>query len=161
MPEYSYTYKKLHDIEWFFRCREWAIHAVSNGGYIPRKIDRIQNTQIQYDVEELKDVIDTSEGLYINRDYVNYRLGLQNSRRDSAFEDYIRGFVRMARKGFCSFDRDITLGENARRYVLIAAPLRYVEQQLDLPELVCGEDVYFWEDYIVLNERLFSNWYFE
>lgn len=160
MPTYSYTYKKLHDIEWFFQCEGWAIHAVSNAGYIPSKIDRDKNFQVQCDVEETPNIIESQNDIYINEDYVRYRLELQNNRRESAFGDYIRGFVRMAQKGFCSFDRDITQVRDDRQYVLIAAPSRYIEPRIELTKLINGEDVYFWRETVMHNDRVFENWYF-
>lgn len=160
MSTYSYTYKKLHDIEWFFQWERWAIHAVSNAGYIPMKIDRDKNIQVQYDMEEMGNVIESRNDIYINEDYVRYRLELQNNRRDSAFEDYLHGFVRMALKGFCSYDRDITQRWDDRKYVLIAAPLRFIEPRIELTELIRGEDVNFWREPIVYNDKVFENWCF-
>lgn len=161
MPTYSYTYKKLHDIEWFFQCCGWPIHAVSNAGFIPSKIDRDKNAQVQYKTEELADVIESRNLLYINRDYVNYRIAVLENNRETAFEDYVRGFVRMAMKGFCSFDRDITQGWETKRYVLIAAPLEPTSIEVELTELVCYEDIIFYEDRVVYKDYKFVNWYFD
>lgn len=161
MPTYSYAYKILHDIEWFFQCDGWPIHAVSNAGYIPRKIDRDENVQVQYATEEMRDVYEYPGEVYVNEAYVRYRLSLQQNRREGAFEDYIRGFVRMAKKGFCSFDRDITLGWDSKRYVLIAAPLQKTALEIGLTELTDGVDVSFFQEPVVYNDRPHVNWYFE
>lgn len=144
MPSYSSRYKTLHDIEWFFECCGYRVHAVSNAGEIPAKIDRDENTRLQFRMEEMPDIID-DEDVYVNSDYVRYRLSITDNNREGAYNDYVYGFKRIARKGYYSFDRDITVGENSRSYVLIAGPGKAEIQQdiqnLELPRLEDGVDI--------------------
>lgn len=150
MPAYSSRYKQLHDIEWFFECCGVRFHAVSNGGEIPAKIDRDVNTRIQFDMEDTPDLTD-DEGVFVNEGYVRYRMGVLGNNREGAFEDYVYGFKRMATKGFYSFDRDITRGEESQTYAFIAGPKRREIQEnmniQDIPVLNDGCDIMAFEHY--------------
>lgn len=158
MPVYSSRYKQLHDIEWFFECCGVRFHAVSNCGEIPANIDRDVNTRIQFNMEDTPDLTD-DEGVYVNEGYVRYRMDVLGNNREGAFEDYVYGFKRMARKGFFSFDRDITQGEESRRYVLIAGPKRRGLQERmiiqDIPMLIDGRDIMAFEHYCRDRENYF------
>lgn len=158
MPTYSTRYKKLHDIEWFFKCCGYPVHAVSNAGEIPAKIDRDVNMRLQFDMEEMPDII-TDEELYLNEEYVKYRMEVIGNNREGAFEDYVYGFKRMARKGFFSFDRDITQGEESRMYVLITGPKkRGLQERMiiqDIPTLIDGRDIMAFEHYCRDRENYF------
>lgn len=163
MPAYSSRYKKLHDIEWFFERLVFRVHAVSNAGEIPARIDRDENMRLQFTVEETPDIID-DEGVYVNEEYVRYRMAMIGNNREGAFEDYVYGFKRMARKGFCSFDRDIMQGEESRRYILIARPIdERIRQELNLgmPVLRDGVDIEAGEIVYQYGNRAFRSWYFE
>lgn len=164
MPVYSSRYKQLHDIEWFFECCGVRFHAVSNCGEIPANIDRDVNTRIQFNMEDTPDLTD-DEGVYVNEEYVRYRMDVLGNNREGAFEDYVYGFKRMARKGFFSFDRDITQGEESRRYVLIAGPKNVrIQQEMGnfiLPELEDGLDILVGECVYHFGNRTFLSRFFE
>lgn len=164
MPAYSSRYKRLHNIEWFFECCGYRVHAVSNAGEIPFKIDRDVNMRLQFDMEEMPDIIGDEE-IYVNEEYIRYRMQMIGNIREGAFEDYVYGFKRMARKGFYSFDRDITLGEESRTYALIAAPRGIAMVQgmrpLDLPQLVNGSDLLIRDCRYLCENKIFYSWCFE
>lgn len=163
MPAYSSRYKKLHDIEWFFERLGFRVHSVSNAGEIPARIDRDENMRLQFTVEETPDIID-DEGVYVNEEYVRYRMAMIGNNREGAFEDYVYGFKRMARKGFCSFNRDIMQGEESWKYILIARPVdERIRQELNLemPVLRDGEDIEVGEIAYQYGDKEFRSWYFE
>ena len=46
---------------------------MSNAGEIPFKIDRDVNMRLQFDMEEMPDIIGDKE-IYVNEEYVRYRM---------------------------------------------------------------------------------------
>lgn len=115
--KYEESYQLTHDIDWFCRIGDTAMHFASNGGLLPKKVNnREANRQIQHDVAMLDAMITNAEQIEINIDYVNERLG--ENVNPEAFKRYVESFVAMAKKGFVSFDR--MLDEDG--YIWIAKP---------------------------------------
>lgn len=98
MPR-MYNESEVHtrDIDWFCAINGIYVHIASAGGRIP---DRINNRRvlrpIQRAVETLEN-INTVDEVHINDDALQ--------RIDVNREYYLPSFIRMARKGFYSFDR--------------------------------------------------------
>ena len=103
MSKYDADYLENHDIDWFCKIGNTAMHFASNGGALPEKVnDRERLRAIQHDVAIMDDVLGEDE-IVINRQYVWQVLG--NNESPKAFDYYVESFVAMARKGFTSFDR--------------------------------------------------------
>lgn len=136
MSKYDVDYIETHDIDWFCKIGNTAMHFASNGGNLPEKVNnREQLRVIQHAVAMLDDV-QGKEEIVINRQYV-WRV-LRNNDKQKAFDDYVESFVAMARKGFISFDR-MSEGDV---YMWIARPVGRVEVKIPgLPEYekdACG-----------------------
>ena len=136
MSKYDADYLETHDIDWFCKIGNTAMHFASDGGELPEKVnDREQLRTIQHTVAMLEDVLG-DEGIEINRRYVWNILG--NNDSQESFNHYVESFVAMARKGFVSFDR-IMEGDV---YMWIARPAVSVEVIIQgLPEYeegICG-----------------------
>lgn len=103
MSRYDAHYLETHDIDWFCRIGNTAMHFASDGGALPEKVnDREQLRAIQHAVAIQDDVLEKAE-IIINKQYVRRVLG--NNDDLNAFNNYVESFVAMARKGFVSFDR--------------------------------------------------------
>lgn len=97
--QYRNDYALSHDIDYFFRIDDLAIHVASNGSLIPAFINRDINYAIQsavYEMNEHSDIepmllryTQNMELFYITRD---------------GLEEYVSSFSSMARKGFISID---------------------------------------------------------
>lgn len=124
--EYNEAYLQTHDIDWFCRIGNTAMHFASNGGAIPKKVNnREVNSKIQNAVAMMEDVVTEQEQIMINRQYVNARLGENVSHE--AFNRYVESFVAMAKKGFVSFDRRLE-GDS---YMWISKPANSVDVAID------------------------------
>ena len=124
--KYDVIYQQTHDIDWFCRIGNTAMHFASNGGLLPDQINnRETNSQIQHAVSLIEDVLTNPDQIEINRRYVYERLGGNDS--EEAFRRYVESFVAMAKKGFISFDR--MLEDNM--YMWIARPA--VGSKVDVP----------------------------
>lgn len=126
--KYNQMYVETHDIDWFCRIGNTAIHCASNGGALPDKVDnKERNRKIQEEVAGMPNVVNSQEEVVINRAYVETRLGNRE-----AFDSYTSSFVAMAMKGFVSFDRLID-DDAPDTYVWIARPSQPVNMDIDLP----------------------------
>lgn len=124
--EYNEAYLQTHDIDWFCRIGNTAMHFASNGGALPKKVNnRVENSRIQHAVAMMEDSVTEPEQIRINAQYVHARLG--ENVNPGAFDRYVESFVAMARKGFVSFDR--VLEDDA--YMWIAQPVNRVEVAID------------------------------
>lgn len=137
MSRYDAHYLETHDIDWFCRIGNTAMHFASDGGALPEKVnDREQLRAIQHAVAIQDDVLEKAE-IIINEQYVRRVLG--NNDDLNAFNNYVESFVAMARKGFVSFDR-MSEGDE---YMWIAKPSMSVEVNIQgLPEYeedACGQ----------------------
>ena len=136
MSKYDADYLETHDIDWFCKIGNTAMHFASDGGELPEKVnDREKLRAIQHAVAMLEDVLG-DEGIEINGKYVWNILGSNDSQE--SFNHYVESFVAMARKGFVSFDR---MSEDDE-YMWIAKPTVSVEVNIQgLPEYeeyACG-----------------------
>lgn len=126
MAEYDKTYQQTHDIDWFCKIGNTAMHFASNGGLLPKKVNnREMNSHIQYIVATMEDVVSKTDQILVNSAYVYERLGANENR--ASYERYIESFVAMAKKGFVSFDRMI----EADSYMWIAKPKKAVEVAIE------------------------------
>ena len=58
MAEYDKTYQQTHDIDWFCKIGNTAMHFASNGGLLPKKVNnREVNSHIQHVVATMDDVV--------------------------------------------------------------------------------------------------------
>lgn len=136
MSKYDADYLETHDIDWFCKIGNTAMHFASDGGVLPVKVnDREQLRAIQHAVAIQEDVLGEDK-IEINRQYV---WGvLRNNDKQKAFDDYVESFIAMARKGFVSFDRML----EGDKYMWIAKPIVSVEVNIQgLPEYeeyACG-----------------------
>lgn len=135
MAEYDKTYQQTHDIDWFCKIGNTAMHFASNGGLLPNKVNnREVNSHIQHVVATMDDVVSETDQILVNSAYVYERLGKNENR--ASYERYIESFVAMAKKGFVSFDRMI----EADAYIWIAKPKKAVEvAMVELPRF--DEDI--------------------
>lgn len=126
MAEYDKTYQQTHDIDWFCKIGNTAMHFASNGGLLPNKVNnREVNSHIQHVVVTMEDVVSDANQILVNSAYVYQRIGANENR--ASYERYIESFVAMAKKGFVSFDRMI----EADTYMWIAKPKKAVEVATD------------------------------
>ena len=126
MAEYDKTYQQTHDIDWFCKIGNTAMHFASNGGLLPKKVNnREVNSHIQHVVAAMEDVVSETDQILVNSRYVYERLDANESRE--SYERYIESFVAMAKKGFVSFDRKI----EKDTYMWIAKPKKAVEVATD------------------------------
>lgn len=94
-----YTESEVHtkDIDWFCAINGVYVHIASAGGHIPNGINNRRVLRlIQRAVDALAD-INTVDEVHINEKALN-RINMNR-------EYYLPSFIRMARKGFYSFDR--------------------------------------------------------
>lgn len=124
--KYDKKYQQTHDIDWFCRIGNTAMHFASNGGMLPIKVNnREVNSRIQHIVALMEDVVTDLNQISVNSQYVYERLGKNESLE--AYKRYIESFVAMARKGFISFDRM----QDSDIYVWIAKPIVSVDVAID------------------------------
>ena len=159
---YNIQYQYTHDIDWFFLLGEQPIHCASNGGRIPniyRAID-LQNLQVEVEAKAPsrrfvlnkasieRHVREHYQG--IEEDYLR-RHGLPELVKEIDYDNdtpiwmkaYSWSFVKMAQRGFFSFDRDAKMGS----YFLVASPVDFTEfhgyvceMMYKLPENECPFD---------------------
>ncbi len=122
-----YTESEVHtrDIDWFCAINGVYVHIASAGGRIP---DLLNNRRvlrpIQRAVETLED-INTVEEVHLNEDALR--------RIDVNREYYLPSFLRMARKGFYSFDRTNIGNPEDNHYHLVAWPTHLVNDVENMP----------------------------
>lgn len=125
--EKKYTESEIHtrDIDWFCAINGVYVHVASAGGDIPRIInDRNVLRPSQRAVEALED-INTDEEVHINEAFLR--------RMNVNLESYLPSFVRMAKKGFYSFDRTNINDPEEDRYHLVAWPTHPVDNVESIP----------------------------
>lgn len=141
MDEFSKTFQRTHDIDWFAKSGEIYIHAMSFGGILPNVVNnRSKNFNIMKRAYTFLPIQNNVE-LEWNEAYLQRRL----RRRDDKDEDYERRrerylihFNEMARRGFYSFDRDL---QDEKVYHLIVKPRNYELRRWyrgTIPELANG-----------------------
>ena len=122
--KYPDSYLLSHDIDWFCMFKGLPIHVASAGGIIPDEINDIdQLRRIQYQVEMLPFIFGEDE-IVFNNDGISRVLG---NGLESGWEDYIRSFAIMARKGFFSFDRiNYNNPFDEEQFLLVCYPHRII-----------------------------------
>lgn len=139
MARISELYQRSHDIDWFSKVGDIYIHAMSFGGLLPDTINDwgLFRTMLRkaYRIEPL-----AMNSFVYNIPYIESRLSIQfaekqsnNEQQDLIREQYLRHFLEMARRGFCSFDRDL---QDDDLYHLIVRPEEPMKQwDINLPEV--------------------------
>ena len=132
---YTNEYLASHDIDWFCMIKRFPIHAASNGGNIPDfiKNNKPNNVEYQKYVYGLDHKYSLDE-IYINTEHLD-RL-FHDTEKYTPYEilemkrNYLRTFVDMALRGFCSFDRCNYENYNIvgdsfedNQYILVARPI--------------------------------------
>lgn len=116
-----------HDIDWFAKIGDIYVHAMSFGGFIPRNVEVLGgNVILLYEAYRLEE---SQDDAVVMDDYVEKRLHSQYELQGVATgeeqfgirERYLRHFQEMARRGFYSFDRDIS---DLMKYHLICKPAK-------------------------------------
>lgn len=149
---YNTQYQHAHDIDWFILNGDWHIHCASNGGLLPNNIYTAVGLQsLQVAVEAMN----PSGGFHLNRKAIEQNIRnhyenieeelLQNALRvetaanlafpadvPSWMKAYSWSFVRMAQRGFFSFDRI----EGTNEYYLVAYPEEYLPLSEDVEKLI-------------------------
>lgn len=164
---YNAQYQHTHDIDWFFMNGDMPVHVASNGGSLPNKMYKALDLQnLQTMVEAMKPVCrftinERALETYARQNYLNEngegiklvdvpkeieQLGFLGN-TPAWIKAYSWSFIKMAQRGFYSFDRDVRTG----KYFLVARPVVRPEISEDiltmmfhLPKdraLIIGEDV--------------------
>jgi len=127
-------YQLTHDIDWFCLLNGIPIHAASNGGIMPRKLCTVE------ELREIQNTVKIAEDLYdfeINRNveispnpylddfgdnfyyFFPEAVGLFGEYNlTNSQKAYYWSFVKMAKKGFYSFDKC----KNSNSYQIVAWP---------------------------------------
>lgn len=148
---YNTQYQYTHDIDWFFMIGNQPIHCASNGGRVPNIFSAIELQNLQVEVEAIAPthqfvlnhaVIER----YVREHYRDVdeellrRQGLPEMFKDIDFDEdtpvwmkaYSWSFVKMAQRGFLSFDRNAETG----LYFLVASPADYNEFRGDVVRMM-------------------------
>lgn len=148
---YNIQYQYTHDIDWFFLIGNIPIHCASNGGRVPNIYQAVELQDLQVAVESIQ----PSHHYVINRASVEQHVsehyrnidegilrgqGLPELAKGIEYEEntpiwmkvYSWSFVKMAQRGFLSFDRDAATG----LYFLVASPADDAETLGSLGELM-------------------------
>lgn len=121
------------DVDWFAIVDGKYIHALSFGGGIPWNVDVLgDNVRLLYESYLLRERPEAESEIIYNNEYIDDRLRPQYERvgndadqRNAIRERYLRHFTEMAKRGFYSFDRDVT---DIDVYYLIARPSKPLEE---------------------------------
>lgn len=122
MNTFSLIFQRTHDIDWFAKSGDIYIHAMSFGGLLPVSVNnRSRNDNILRRVYKSLTVMPELELIW-NEQYLKNRIGPQSGSEEDyqrKRKRYLIHFNEMARRGFCSFDRDL---KDERIYHLIVRP---------------------------------------
>lgn len=148
---YNIQYQYTHDIDWFFLIGNIPIHCASNGGRVPNIYRAVELQGLQVAVASIKPsrhyvINQASVEQHVSEHYRNIDeiilrgQGLPELVRDIEYEEntpvwmkaYSWSFVKMAQRGFMSFDRDAATG----LYFLVASPAGGTESLGNLGELM-------------------------
>lgn len=130
ITKYDILYQQTHDIDWFCRIGNTAMHFASNGGLLPYKINNCDDiSRIQHAVSLMEDVLTLPEQIEINKSYIYERLRGNDSQ--DAYNSYLESFVAMAKKGFISFDRML----DDDMYMWIARPAKGININVSIDSL--------------------------
>ena len=148
---YNTQYQYTHDVDWFFLIGELPIHCASNGGRMPNIYGAIDLQNLQVEVEAIQPnhhfvLNQAAIDRYVRGHYKDIdedllrRQGLPELVKSIEYGEgipiwlkaYSWSFVKMAQRGFMSFDRDVETG----KYFLVASPTDYTELKGDVRELI-------------------------
>ena len=127
MGKRIYTESEIHtrDIDWFCAINGIYVHVASAGGNIPNFINNYSvHRPSQRAAEALVD-INTDDEIHINEAFLR---GMNVN-----LEHYLPSFVRMAKKGFYSFDRTNVDNPEDDHYHLVAWPTHSVSNVENIP----------------------------
>lgn len=138
---YSETYQRTRDIDWFFQHAKRSIHVASNAGKLPDFINDVQRLrEEQARVSMLDDIPNVQ--VVINSRLVDavveasvenlQKNGFHDISIDNIRDSYLASFIEMAKKGFYSYDRYLN---NESIYVLVCGPKNPVPVGLKLLEM--------------------------
>lgn len=166
---YNIQYQYTHDIDWFFLIGNKPIHCASNGGRIPniyRAVD-LQNLQVKVESIKASCRFILNKASLENYVYEHYRntdnkISMSQERYDFVegieydndtptwMKTYSWSFVKMAQRGFFSFDCDA----KTRQYFLVASPAKEAEAMGTIGELMFRmpkQESLFIDDFSVKN----------
>lgn len=136
---YNTQYQYSHDIDWFFLDGQYPIHCASNGGLLPNNIYKAVELQsLQVEVENMNAQYQFRLNIkaierFIRHHYEGFSEAEMLERENGVIPEnvvfpddiplwmrlYSWSFVKMAQRGFLSFDRI----EGTNEYFLVAYPL--------------------------------------
>lgn len=148
---YNTQYQYTHDIDWFFLIGNKPIHCASNGGRVPNIYRAVDLQNLQFTVESIQPshhyvINQASVEQHVSEHYRNIDEGILRGQglpelaKGIEYEEntpiwmkaYSWSFVKMAQRGFMSFDRDAKTG----LYFLVASPADGAESLGNLRELM-------------------------
>lgn len=124
-----YTESEIHtrDIDWFCVINGVYVHTASAGGGIPNFINDYGVLRPSQRAAEALEDINTDEEVHINEAFLR--------EKDVNLQQYLPSFVRMAKKGFYSFDRTNVDNPEDDHYHLVAWPTHPVNNVENMPEI--------------------------
>ena len=127
MGKRIYTESEIHtrDIDWFFAINGIYVHVASAGGDIPNIVNDRSVLRPSQRVAEALDDINTDEEVHVNEAFLR--------RMNVNLEHYLPSFIRMAKKGFYSFDRTNVDNPEDDHYHLVAWPTHPVSNVENIP----------------------------
>ncbi len=127
MGKRIYTESEIHtrDIDWFCAINGIYVHVASAGGNIPNFINNYSVLRPSQRAAEALVDINTDDEIHINEAFLR---GMNVN-----LEHYLPSFVRMAKKGFYSFDRTNVDNPEDDHYHLVAWPTHSVSNVENLP----------------------------
>lgn len=137
MGKRIYTESEIHtrDIDWFCAINGIYVHVASAGGNIPNFINNYSVLRPSQRAAEALVDINTDDEIHINEAFLR---GMNVN-----LEHYLPSFVRMAKKGFYSFDRTNVDNPEDDHYHLVAWPTHSVSNVENIPVVnTVGLDFY-------------------
>lgn len=127
MGKRIYTESEIHtrDIDWFCAINGIYVHVASAGGNIPNFINNYSVLWPSQRAAEALVDINTDDEIHINEAFLR---GMNVN-----LEHYLPSFVRMAKKGFYSFDRTNVDNPEDDHYHLVAWPTHSVSNVENIP----------------------------
>lgn len=127
-----YTESEIYtrDIDWFCAINGVYVHVASAGGDIPNFINDFGVLRPGQRAAEALEDINTDDEVHINEAFLR---GMNVN-----LEHYLPSFIRMAKKGFYSFDRTNVDNPEDDHYHLVAWPSHPVNNVENIPEINSG-----------------------
>lgn len=127
MGKRIYTESEIHtrDIDWFCAINGIYVHVASAGGNIPNFINNYSVLRPSQRAAEALVDINTDDEIHINEAFLRGK--------NVNLEHYLPSFVRMAKRGFYSFDRTNVDNPEDDHYHLVAWPTHSVSNVENIP----------------------------